>query len=270
MVEARCARSSARSERSSRRTLRVRRQVAASHRAAGSARRNSTTVLRPLNTTLRSLRKRPTETQSSVNSSRHRLLFLLRRAAPEDRDRNEIDVEVRIGGRRGDQLHQVARAPAGGCARIARENRRRGAPAPKQPLRARQAQLSARVVEYREIRMALALEHVAHRPRARGESRRDVVGLDGDLDPQSQNLADAPTPGPDQAAERAHGGAARSTGRVVAALLRVDRLARGVGVLIDGVLHAARAVELLRQRIEYGLRGRRRRIGRLLRTNILE
>src|SRR5450631_3828070 len=50
---------------------------------------------------------------------------------------------------------------------------------------------------------------------------------------------------------------ATGLGRRIAALLIIDRFASAVCVLIDSVLHVACAIELLRQRIEYGLCGRR-------------
>src|SRR5882672_9490304 len=58
-----------------------------------------------------------------------------------------------------------------------------------------------------------------------------------------------------------HCHAPRKLRSCIAALLSIDRLARGVCVLVDSFLHLACAVELLRQRIEYGLL-RRRRLGR--------
>ena len=81
--------------RSSRRTLRcaLMPSCIASRSRTGSPK--YTTVLRPLTSTLRNLRKRPTSTQSSVNSSRHRLASLCGARPQKIATGNEIDVEVR-------------------------------------------------------------------------------------------------------------------------------------------------------------------------------
>ena len=170
----------------------------ASRRGTGSPK--YTTVLRPLTSTLSILRKRPTSTQFSANNSRQRLCSFCG-ARPQ-----KIDTGTRSTSNPGSAAAESTKCTRWrGRARAAAQAQERALASQREAsLRARQAEPRARVVEHGEIGMALVLEHVAHRPRARRECFGDVVGLDGRLDPQSQSLAHGPAPGSDQAANGAH------------------------------------------------------------------
>jgi hypothetical protein len=157
-----------------------------------------------------------------------------RRAAPENRHRHEIHVVLGIGGCRGHELDQVARS--------ARAQLEAGL------LRGWQAELGANHAEHRQVRLALALQDVAHGPRPRREHGGGIVGFDGHPHPSADELADQPVPSLAQV---------RSLGANLAALLLVDCLARLVRLIHPRVLHVAGTLFRLQHGIEDGLFGRR-------------
>ena len=66
---------------------------------------------RPLKSSCMNLRARLVSAQSSTNSKRNQAFFL-RRTTPVDGDRNEVDIEFRVGAQGLDHLAQLRRRPA--------------------------------------------------------------------------------------------------------------------------------------------------------------
>jgi hypothetical protein len=107
--------------------------------------------------------------------------LLVRRASPEDRNRHQVDVELRIGGRRSDQLHEDARRAHGAPAEQAFRNNQFEV----RPPGARQIELGTHIAQHGEIGRTLAFEHIAHRPWPCGDRGGRILGLDADAHPQS-------------------------------------------------------------------------------------
>ena len=180
MVEARCARKPVRRCRSTQRTLRcsLMPSCIASRSRSGSPK--CIKVLRPLTSTAQKFAEAPDQYPVFGEQQAPQTRLLARRAAPENRDRHEIHVVLGIGGRRGHELHQVARG--------ARAQLEAGL------FRGRQAELGADHAEHRQVGLALALQDVAHGPRPRREHCGGIVGFDGHPHPTADELADQPVP----------------------------------------------------------------------------
>ena len=95
MVEARCARSAARSDaQQPPHAALLAHARPAERRAAASARRNTPAVLRPLTSTLKKLAEAPDQHPVLGEQQAPQADLLVRRAAPENRHRHQIDVEL--------------------------------------------------------------------------------------------------------------------------------------------------------------------------------
>ncbi len=116
--------------------------------------------------------------------------FPMRRTAPENGDRHQIDVELRMGRRGCDQLHQNARrahrvAPeySGGPYQV--EVGLDGAPLAhgQAPLGTGKFERRADIAEHGKVGLAFTFEHVAHRPRTGRDLGGGVVRFDGRMHP---------------------------------------------------------------------------------------
>ena len=157
-------------------------------------------VSRPLNSTWKNLRMRLVSAQSSTSSRRNERAFLLRRAPPVDRDRHEVDVELR--------MQRAACAPSARAAAGGRRSRRSSQKPQRLRqveeraqvrdccdealLRPRQLQLDAGVLQHREVRDAAALEHVADGIGSAVQARDGIFGTDGEAHPEGEEPSQQP------------------------------------------------------------------------------
>ena len=158
----------------------------ARRRAAASARRNTPRVLRPLKSTLSNLRKRPDQHPVLGEQQPPQAGLLVRRAAPEDGHRHEIDVEIRIARRRrrrvgpGSAVHAPHGAARTGLPHVSARNRPdRRARGPMGSRRSGRGNPNSRDTRLNTARSvaALPLEHVANGPRAAAMAAAASSGL---------------------------------------------------------------------------------------------